>query len=61
MFDISSHSKKIMESAILKERDVFFFEMRYSVAKILLYFPIRFIIYASCTMGSGYHVYASSS
>uniref|UniRef100_A0A7N2MRW5 Uncharacterized protein n=1 Tax=Quercus lobata TaxID=97700 RepID=A0A7N2MRW5_QUELO len=41
-----------MESAILKERDVFFIEMRYSVAKILLSFPIRFIIYASCTMGT---------
>ena len=41
-----------MESAILKEGDVFFFEMRYSVAKFLLYFSIRFIIYASCTMGT---------
>ena len=41
-----------MESAILKELLVFFFEMRCLVRKIIPYFPIMFITYASCTMGT---------
>ena len=42
--------KKKKESAILKKLGVFFFEMRYLVAKLLPYFPFMFITYTSCTM-----------
>ncbi|KAF3959047.1 hypothetical protein CMV_016103 [Castanea mollissima] len=37
---------------ILKEFNVHAVEMRYSVSKILPSFPIMFIIYASCTLGT---------
>ncbi|GMY32695.1 btb/poz and math domain-containing protein 2 [Fagus crenata] len=37
---------------ILKEFNVFVFEKRYSVARVLPSFPIMFIIYASCTLGT---------
>ncbi|KAK9997471.1 hypothetical protein SO802_022157 [Lithocarpus litseifolius] len=41
-----------MESSIPKGFDVLFLEMRHSFSKILPSFPVMFIIYASCTMGT---------
>ena len=45
-------SLKRMKSSIPKGFDVFFLEMSHSFSKILLSFPVMFIIYASCTMGT---------